>query len=63
MKTAIGLFRDFVAAILGLLILFGVSLTDAQVAGLLLVVTTGAALGTYLYGAWKARTAAVSDGA
>lgn len=57
MKTAIGLFRDFVAAVLGLLILFGVNLTDAQIAGLLLVVTTGAALGTFLYGQWKGRAA------
>ncbi len=48
-KTAIGLLRDFIAAVLGLLILFGVDLTDEQVAGLLLVVTTGAALGTYIY--------------
>lgn len=57
MKTAIGLVRDFVAAVLGLLILFGVNLTDAQIAGLLLVVTTGAALGTFLYGQWKGRGA------
>lgn len=57
MKTAIGLFRDFVAAVLGLLILFGVNLTDAQIAGLLLVVTTGAALGTFLYDRWKGRAA------
>jgi hypothetical protein len=48
-KTAIGLFRDFIAAVLGLLILFGVDLTDEQIAGLLLVVTTGAAFGTYVY--------------
>lgn len=57
MKTAIGLFRDFVAAVLGMLIVFGVNLTDAQIAGLLLVVTTGAALGTYLWDRYRASAA------
>ena len=50
MTTFIGVLRDFIAAVLGLLILFGVDLTDAQIAGVLLVVTTGAAFGTYVYG-------------
>jgi hypothetical protein len=52
-KTAIGLLRDFMAAVLGLLILFGVDLTDEQIAGLLLVVTTGAAFGSYVYDQFK----------
>lgn len=47
--TGIGLLRDAIAATLGLLILFGVELSDAQIAGILLVVTTFAALGTWLY--------------
>ena len=56
MKTTIGLLRDFIAAVLGVLILFGVDLTDAQIAGVLLVVTTGAAFGTYVYGQVKKPT-------
>jgi hypothetical protein len=47
--TGIGLLRDATAATLGLLILFGVDLTDAQISGVLLVVTTFAALGTWLF--------------
>lgn len=49
LATGIGLLRDLVAATLGLLILFGVDLTDAQISGVLLVVTTFAALATWLY--------------
>lgn len=47
--TLIGLLRDFVAACIGLLILFGVDITQDQVAGILLVLTTGSALGAWLY--------------
>lgn len=47
MKTLLGLTRDFIAAGLGLAILFGVHLTNDQVAGILLVVSTGVALGAY----------------
>lgn len=47
--TGIGLLRDAIAATLGVLILFGVEISDAQIAGILLVVTTFAALGTWLY--------------
>lgn len=49
METALGLIRDFVAAVLGLAILFGATLSDDQLAGILLVVTTGGALGAYVY--------------
>lgn len=45
--TFLGLVRDFVAAVLGLAILFGVGWSDEQVAGILLVVSTALALGTY----------------
>lgn len=55
MKTGIGLLRDVVAAALGLAILFGVSFTDEQIAGVLLFVTTAGAFGTWAYGAYKAR--------
>ena len=53
MQTGLGLLRDLVAAIIGLLILFGVNLTDAQVGGLLLVLTTAGAFGTWAYKAAK----------
>lgn len=58
MKNAIGYFRDLVAAVLGLLILFGVDLTDAQLAGVLLVVSTGGAFGAYVWAAYRQRHAA-----
>lgn len=45
----IGLIRDCVAAVIGLAILFGVSWSDEQVAGILLVVTTVGALASWLY--------------
>ena len=45
----LGLIRDLVAAIVGLLILFGVDLTNDQVAGILLVVATAGALGSWIY--------------
>lgn len=44
----IGYIRDLVAAIVGLAILFGVNWTDQQSAGILLVVTTGGALVSYV---------------
>lgn len=59
-STIIGLLRDFVAAGLGLAILFGLNFTDEQIAGVLLVVTTAGALGTYLYGQFKSKKAASS---
>lgn len=49
METALGLIRDFLAAAIGLAILFGASFSDDQIAGILLVVTTGVALATYAY--------------
>ena len=58
MEQLLGYLRDFIAAELGVAILFGVNMSDDQVAGILLVVTTGAAFGTYAYGAWKRRGAA-----
>lgn len=55
MTTALGLIRDFVAAVLGLLILFGVNFSDEQIAGVLLVVTTAAALGSWAWVAYRDR--------
>jgi hypothetical protein len=51
--TVLGLIRDLVSAIIGLLILFGVGLSDDQIAGILLVVTTAGALGSWAYLAWQ----------
>jgi hypothetical protein len=53
--TLIGLVRDFIAAALGLAILFGAGFSDEQVAGILLLVSTALALGTWAYGQWKAK--------
>lgn len=50
----IGLIRDVVAAVVGLAILFGAGWTDEQVAGILLVVTTVGALGSYAWAQYKA---------
>lgn len=47
--TGVGLLRDVIAALIGVLILFGVEISDQQAAGILLLVTTLAALGTWLY--------------
>lgn len=52
METGLGLLRDVIAAILALGILFGLSFSDEQVAGILLLVSTLGAFGTW---AWKAR--------
>jgi len=49
MQTFLGLVRDFSAACIGLLILFDVGLSREQEAGILLVVTTGVALGHWIY--------------
>ena len=54
METGLGLLRDIVAAALALLIAFGVHLADNQVAGILLLVTTLGAFGTWAYNARKA---------
>jgi hypothetical protein len=48
MSTGVGLLRDLVAAVIGLLIAFGVEVSDEQAAGILLVLVTAAALGTWL---------------
>jgi len=47
-STSLGLVRDFIAAALGLAILFGADFSDEQVAGILLFVSTGLALGSYV---------------
>lgn len=47
--TLIGLLRDVIAAVLGLAILFGAGFSDEQIAGVLLVVTTVAAFGTFVW--------------
>lgn len=51
--TLLGLVRDLCAAVVGLLILFGVNLSDDQVAGILLVVTTAGALGSWTFLLWQ----------
>lgn len=55
MKTGIGLLRDAIAAALALAILFGAHVSNDQVAGILLLVTTVAAFGTWAYGARKSK--------
>ena len=47
--TLLGYLRDLVAAVLGLAILFGADFSDEQIAGILLVLTTAVAFGTYVY--------------
>jgi hypothetical protein len=54
METALGLIRDAVAAALALAILFNVPISDDQVAGILLFVTTVLALGVYAYNRYRA---------
>lgn len=50
--VVIGLVRDVVAAALALAILFNLNISDEQVAGVLLLVTTVGALASWLYTAW-----------
>ena len=52
--TLIGLIRDLVAAALGLAILFNLDISDEQIAGVLVLVTTVGALASWGYNAWKA---------
>lgn len=47
--TLIGLLRDFVAAALAVALLFGITITQEQIGGILLLVVTGGALATYVY--------------
>lgn len=49
MTTLLGLLRDFAAALIGVLILFGVDWTQEQVAGVLLLVTVALALASWVY--------------
>ena len=53
MEDFLGFVRDFIAAGLGLAILFGASFSDEQVAGILLFVSTAIALGAYLWGRYR----------
>jgi len=54
METFTGLLRDFVVAVVGVLIIIGVDISDQLLAGILLILTTGLAMGTWAYKAWKA---------
>jgi hypothetical protein len=45
----LGYLRDFLVAVFGLAAAFGVHITQQQTAGILLVVSTAFALGSYLY--------------
>lgn len=49
LKVGLGLLRDVVAAALALAILFGLDLSDDQIAGILLLVTTVGAFGTWVF--------------
>ena len=53
MSDLLGYLRDFIAAGLGLAILFGADFTDDQIAGILLLVTTAGALISYAYQRWQ----------
>lgn len=53
--TGIGLLRDLLAVILSVAILFGADFTNDQVAGILLLVTTLGAFGSWAYTIWKSR--------
>lgn len=55
MQTGLGLLRDVIAAALALAILFGLSISDDQVAGILLLITTAGAFGTWAYRAYSAQ--------
>lgn len=58
METGLGLLRDVIAAALALGILFGLSFSDEQVAGILLLATTLGAFGTWAYKSVKSKPAA-----
>lgn len=48
-QTLLGYIRDFVVAVIALLIIFGVEISEDAIAGILLLVTTAFALGSYIY--------------
>lgn len=50
----VGLVRDFVAALVGLAILFNAPITEDQKTGITLVVLTALALGTWVYRSFRA---------
>lgn len=60
-SMGIGLLRDVFAAALALAILFGASFSDEQVAGILLLVTTVGAFGTWAYTLWRARKSGADE--
>lgn len=54
LEKGLGLLRDVVAAIIALAILFGAHMSDEQVAGILLLLTTVGAFGTWAFNAYRA---------
>lgn len=54
----VGYITSFVSAVLGLAVLFGVDLSQDQIAGILLVITTGSAL-TFALNTAKGKPAAI----
>ena len=54
MREALGYFRDFVAAVLGVLMITGL-MTQELAGGILLVFVTGAAFGVHMYSIYQGR--------
>lgn len=55
METFTGLLRDLIVAVVGLLIVFDVAISEEMLAGILLVVSTALALGTFAFTAYRRR--------
>lgn len=52
-STLLGLIRDVVVAIIGILILAGADISNDMIAGILLLVSTVFALGSWIYAQYK----------
>lgn len=54
MTTFLGLLRDLVVAVLGVALLFGISVTQEQTGAILALVAVAAALGKWAYDRYQA---------
>jgi hypothetical protein len=52
-ETGLGLLRDLVVAIIGLIALFGVDISNEQTGGILLLVATAGAFGVWAFNSYQ----------
>ena len=57
-ETGLGLLRDLVVAVIGVIALFGLDISNEQTGGILLLVSVAGAFGVWAFKAYKANKAA-----